>query len=708
MISHKSVLALGTAFAALIGVAAPVHAQGQGTDAAENDFALGEIVVTAQRREEKLQNIPIQIAALGEQAIEDAGIRSTSDVVAQIPNMTFDRGDTYRSNFITMRGLTQINNADPPIAFVLDGVPQTNQQQLSTPLFDLQRVEIVKGPQGALYGRNAVGGAINVITAPPTNEFKGVASISYGRGDTLDIGAGVSGPIVKDVLMIRLSATHKSSDGLIKNDFRGDNVDFTDHDDALRGRLLFTPTEALKIDLRGEYADFKGGSNSYAAVFSGNPNDFVNPQFNFPAFAKGRNYGGTLKVDYDLGMATLTSITDIADYLQRNRADLDFRNPVDSPSGIFGLGFQAGQGQDQSIKTFSQEVRLVSASDQSLRWLIGANYLATHRNLRTRAFVDLFGTPDQIDIVPLIFADNWEDNHNDAYGIFAQVDYDLGQNFTLTGGIRYDKDKRKQEDVHSGAVRKASFDRVQPKATLTWKPTGDALVYATFSTGFRSGGYNAPQVSVPIFKAETLENYELGFKTSWADRKVTLNGAIFQTDVKNYQFFYVDAASASQIIDNIAKVRIRGAELELNARPARGLDLSAAIGIIDSNIRKSIQFPADQGNKAPRTVPFSSTVSAQYRKPLDENSSLFFRAEWQHFGKKYWHPDNVAVQDPYNLVNLRFGVEHKEMGVYFFGRNIFGDKYYSEFFQPKYSGLDIAIGYPSQPASYGVEARIKF
>ncbi|PEQ12269.1 TonB-dependent receptor [Novosphingobium sp. PC22D] len=708
MNSFKVTLSIGTAIAALSSMAGSAQAQVGAAPATASDVGPGEIIVTAQRREERLQDIPIQIDAFGTEAIEDAGIKSTADVVAQIPNMTFDRGDTYRSNFITMRGLTQINNADPPIAFVLDGVPQTNQQQLSATLFDLERVEVVKGPQGALYGRNAVGGAINVITTPPTNDFQGVASVSYGRGDTLDLAGGVSGPIVRDVLMVRLSATHKESDGLIKNDFRGDKVDFVDHDDAVRGRLLFTPNEALTVDLRGEYADFKGGSNSYAAVFSGDPNDFVNPQFNFPAFAEGRNYGGTLKIDYDFGGATLTSITDVADYRQTNRADLDFRNPVDSPSGIFGQGFQAGQGQNQTIETFSQEVRLVSDGNQPLRWLVGVNYLSTNRNLRTRAFVDVTSTPDQIDNPALIFADNWEDNNNDAYGVFAQVDYDLGPSLTLTGGIRYDKDKRKQEDVNSGAVRKTSFDRVQPKATLTWKPTDDALVYATFSTGFRSGGYNAPQVGVPVFKAETLENYEIGFKSAWADDRITLNGAIFQMNVKNYQFFYVEAATASQIIDNIDKVRIRGAELELQARPAEGLDVSAAIGLIDSNIRNSLQFPSDEGNKAPRTVPFSSTVSAQYRKPLMDGIGLFMRAEWQHFGKKYWNTDNVAVQDPYNLVNVRLGVEYDDMGVYFFGRNIFGDEYYSEFFQPAYSGLDVAIGYPSQPSSYGIEARIKF
>ncbi len=692
---------LRTAFLATAALAVlPGAALAQ--DAADTD----EIIITAQQRAEPLRNVPIQVTAFTAQSVEDAGIKSTADIIAQVPNITYDRGDTYRSNFITMRGLTQINNADPPIAFVLDGVPQTNQKQLGVTLFDIERIEVLKGPQGALYGRNAVGGAINVVTKAPSNELEGFVNLGYSNGDTFDASAGVSGALVEDKVLLRVSGSYTSSDGLVKNDFRGDKVDYIDHDYSLRGRLIVKPSELLTFDLRAEYGKFRGGSNSYAAVFSGIPRDFVNPQFNFPAFAKGDSVDLTGKFDYDFGFATLTGISAYSNFKQVNRADLDFRNPIDSPGGFAGLGIQVGQGQNAKIKTFSQELRLVSASDQAFRWLAGVYYLHTDRGLVTRGFID-FDDSDQFDNPALLIANNNETNDNNAYAAFAQVDYDITDTVTLTGGIRYDQDKREQTNVVTGAIRKTSFDRVQPKVTLTWKPEDGRLVYATYSTGFRSGGLNAPNVVVTDFDAETLENFEVGFKTQWFNRKLTLNGAAYLTNVKNYQYFYVEAATASQVIDTIDKVQIKGFEIEAMARLAPGLDASVAVGTTDSEIKRSL-FLSDVGNKSPRTVPISINSSIQYRTDLSETVEGFFRIEHQHIGKKYWDADNASVQNAYDLLNARVGLEFGNYGLYAYARNIFKEKYYSEFFQPKYSGLDIAIGYPGTPRTYGVEAKLKF
>lgn len=694
--------------AAIFGgvVILPLTAQAQTAEAGEQGV-MDEIVVTAQKRAERLQDVPIQVSAITSQAISDAGIKSTADALSQVANATFDRGNNYRSNFITMRGLTQLNNADPPVAFVIDGVSQTNQDSIGIALFDIERIEILKGPQGSLYGRNAVGGAINVITKEPGNDLGGFWNLTASEGETVEATAGVSGAIVDDTLLFRASGTYKRSDGIIRNSFRGDHSDYIDHDYTLRGRLIVKPSSAFKIDLRAEYNNYAGGGNYYSVVFSGDPNDFVAPQANLPGLTSGSSTDLTAKIDYDLGFATLTSISNHSDFNLASRADGDMRNPVASPGGIFGSGLQLGQGQDLKRKIFSEEVRLVSPGDQPLRWLIGAYYLETDRSLRTRFFLDFTGELSQYDSPGNLFLENNEKNDNRAHAFFGQVDYDLMPELTLTAGLRYDNDRRIQTDLNTSAIRRASFDHLQPKVTVSWKPASGKLVYATFSTGFRSGGYNAPTASVPVFDQETLENYEVGFKTQFFDRRLTINGAGFITDVKNYQFFYVEAATGSQIIDTIGKVRIKGLELEMIGSITDDLQASVAIGVTDSRIKKSI-FPTDIGNRSPRTVPFSTTSSLQYNPTLGGNVEGLARIEWQHFGKKYWGADNAAVQKPYDIVNARLGVNIGQFGVYGFVRNLLKDKYYGEFFQPKYSGLDVFFGYPSAPRSFGAEMKVTF
>ncbi|WP_419814278.1 TonB-dependent receptor [Glacieibacterium sp.] len=690
------------AFATPVVAQTVVAAQTVDADAQPSD-----IVVTAQRRSERLQGVPIQIQALTSATIQNAGIRTSGEALSLTPNASFDQGNTYKSTFITMRGLTQINNADPPVAFVIDGVPQTDQTQLNVNLFDIERIEILKGPQGALYGRNASGGAINIVTKLPGNQLGGFANGQYSNGNGIIGSAGLAGPLIADKLLFSVDGSYNHFGGLVDNSFRGDHSDFIDHDWTLRGRLIAKPTDTLTVDLHGEYGKYQASSNYYSAVFSANPNDFVDPQFNIPGSARGRNANVSAKIDLDLGFATATSITGHTDLTQVNRADLDYRNPVQSPSGIFGLGFQAGQGQDLKLKTTSQELRLVSNGHERFRWLGGVYYLHTDRDLRTRAFVDLNSDPAQIDTPALLFANKQESNSNNAYAAFAQADFDILPVLTLTGGLRYDEDHRNQNDLIANIRRTRTYDHVQPKVTLTYKPSSDLLFYATFGTGFRSGGFNAPAVSIPDFGAETLQNYEGGFKAQFFDRKVTFNGAYYFENVKNYQYFYVEAASASQVIDNIDKVHIQGIELELSARPVTGFEITGAIGTTLSRIKDSTTA-SDIGNRTPRTVPFSSNLSAQYSVPLSDRVNGLARLDWQHFGKKYWGADNVDVQNAYDLVNLRAGVEFGNFGVFGFTKNLLNDKYYSEYVPTKYSGLDVALGYRGRPRTYGVEARVKF
>lgn len=701
----KSALLACTAMAALSAAGVAVAQEQPGAGASTQ---LEEVVVTAQRRSERLQDVPMQANVMTQETLRQANVRNVQDAISLVPNMTLDRANTYHSSYITLRGITQIENADPPVAVIVDGVPQTNQRQVNPSLYDVKQVEILKGPQGALYGRNAEAGAINIVTNPPTNDFSGAVSTAYSRGNTWNVGANVSGPIVPDKLLFRLAGEYASSDGLIKNTFLDRGADFIDHDYSVRARILLTPTEKLSIDGRVEYANFRAGSNYYSPVFSANPNDFVLPQENLPGVSWGKNYSLTAKIDYDLGFATLTGITGYSQVDEDNLSDLDFRNPVQSPGGFLGLGIQIGVGQSLAAKIFSQEVRLVSAAGGPIRYSVGAYYVGTTRYYRTSVFVDQ-GQGGREQFNPELLLSNqytYDDNH--AYAGFGQVDFDITDKLMLTGGFRYDVDERNQLNLVTGLEREKKFQKAQPKATITYKFSTDTLAYATYGVGFRSGGFNTPNSAIPIFKQESLDNVEVGLKSTFLQGRLRVNGALYQENVKNYQWFFVDATSGSQVIGNIDKVRIRGAELEVQAAPLEGLTVNIGVGYTDTNIRKFAAAPQFVGNKSPRNIPFSTTGSVQYKREVRDGTDMVLHADYQYNNKKYWMVDNGAVQHSWTLVNARIGFERAGAGVYIFGKNLTDQKHYTEYQPQAYTGEDVDLGFLGQPRTYGVELSYRF
>jgi iron complex outermembrane receptor protein len=697
-------LRVGTILLASTALAPPAYAQSAGS----STEVPGDIVVTAQKRSQSLQEVPLQVTALTSETISAAGIKTTADAFVLVPNVSFDESFTYLNSFISVRGISQINNADPPVAVVIDGVPQTNQKQLRMDLFDVERIEVLKGPQGGLYGRNALGGAINIVTKAPSNTYEGFLSGTYGNGDAIDVDAALSGPVVKDQLLFRVSASYKHDGGRINDPFTGDNVDFVNHDYSVRGQLTYVGIDNLTLDLRGDYRNFSAGGIYDSVVLSGDANDIQPPTENIQGLTFGHIANASFKFDYDFGAATLTGITAYSDVIEKYRGDLDFANSRDLPDGFAGLGFQAGQGQNLSVKQTSQEVRLVSKDSGPFRWIVGAYYLHTDRNLFTRAFFDLNGSRGQFDDPALALINIDEGNKNDAYAVYGQADYDIAPGLTLSGALRYDHDHRRQTDLATGAVRTQNFSSVQPKVTLTYKIDPRKLIYATYGTGFRSGGFNAPTVFLPVYKAETLQNYEAGFKTSWLDRRLTINGAVYFERDKNFQFFFLDVATASQVIANLDRVNIWGVELDVQAQVTDRLQLSASIGTTDSNIRKSPLFPATVGNHTPKTVPWTLNLVAQYAAPLTDDVNLVARADFRHNARKYWQIDNVDVQRPINIVNLRAGVEGKHWGLYAFGRNVFNVQYYTDYNPGNFSGSPYDTGFRAQPATYGVEAKLKF
>ena len=440
--------------------------------------------------------MPIQVTALSGAQLTTANVHTTQDALGLAPNVSMDHSFTFLNSFVVIRGVAEINNADSPLSIVVDGVPQNNQKQALMDLFDVDQVEVLRGPQGGLYGRNAIGGAMIINTKAPSNTFQGYGQLDYGNGNCASGIASVSGPIVADKLLFRVAADVKGDGGRIENTYVGKNVDQVNYDDSLRARLSAYPTDKVTVDLRGGYNTFKGGATWDSAVFSGNANDIQPPTSDFLGQTKGFVADGALKIDAKLSDLTLTSITGYTNLREDYRGDLDFTNPVNNHAGLFGLG-PLGQGQNLNDKTVSEELRLTSPSTGRFRWIVGAYYVHEDRSLLTRGFFDLNHSPSQFNDPSIRIIDKSESDRNQADAVFGQADYDITSQLTVTGALRYDADQRRQLDVNSGLVRTKTFSDPQPKVTLTYHIDPQALVYATYSTGFRSGGYNAPGVEHP-------------------------------------------------------------------------------------------------------------------------------------------------------------------------------------------------------------------
>lgn len=656
---------------------------------------IGEILVTAQKRSERLQDVPIQIDVVTADDIQARQIRQTLDIVRTIPNLAIQRTDTYTNSVVTLRGISQASNSDAPVAVIVDGIPQDDAKQLNMRLFDIQQIEVLKGPQGSIYGRNAEAGAIIITTAEPTEEFHGFGNASFGNGKTADISGGVSGSFVPDRVQYRLAGSYLKSDGVIPNTYRGVKADQIGHDWTVRGSLYFQLTESAKLSLIASHSDFNAAGVIFAPVFSGSANDFVDPQSNFPNRGSGTSTNIAAKLDINLGFANFSSISGYSKLDQIQTTDVDF-----TPLPI------VGDNQPYNRRIVSQEFRFVGPDTASLRWLASFDYLHSSHFVSTDIFLDR-GNPavDPTDPTALIVS-NPEDDRRTNYGASAQLDYKFQNNVTVTAGVRYDRDERTQIQSATGNRAKATFDDVQPRVSVAYQFDRNRQVYATYGVGFRSGGFNPP--GFPLTQAEKLSNFEVGAKSQWLDGRLTLNGALFVSNVDDFQFSYIDFNSASEVTGNIDKVRITGAELEIRAVPAEGLNFFANAGLAKSNIRELPAFPQFVGNHTPRSSNLSLNAGMDYTHKVNDQLSLFLRVDLQHYGKRYWYTDNLDVQDPKTFTNMSIGVRQGPWVITAWGKNLSNTRAYDTYFPGQSTGLPYDVAFPTAPRTYGIELATKF
>jgi iron complex outermembrane receptor protein len=723
-----------TALAAALLGAAPLAAQD--TAAEPEAAAEGEIVVTSLRRTETLQDTPAAVTAFDSQAIQNAGIERPADFIALTSNVTLVETQNAGNAFVIIRGITQNRNSEPSVAVIVDGVQQVNPAQFNQDLFDIEQIEVLKGPQGGLYGRNAIGGAIIINTKKPTDEFAGNFTAGIDNGFGYFLRGGVSGPIAENV-KFRIAGSWYDTDGFINNAFLDEKADPVE-DFSLRGNLLIEATDKLTIDLRaslnqlrtqGLYYNIVGDVNTIAPVLVNNP---------------GQNdrdiYNVALKLEYAGDNAVLTSVSSYDTLKEILTGDaFDFRPIPDSFffnlfEQIFGPGngFDLNQSQYLNVKAFSQEVRLASPEDgRKLNWMVGGYLIDTTRFISTGNMIDtgngvfpVFRSPSTNPLnSQFSFLSDGQENF--AWALFANAGYEFSDQLRVDASLRYDRDRRRQTTLtpqnflpnvpgvpqaQSGEVRNVTFDDWQPKLTVTYEPTPDLTIYGGYSRGFRSGGFNQTGVGAEsvnagivgvgdIFQAETADTFEIGAKAQVGP--VRLAAAAYTTKSENSYFFVFLAQSSTQNLGNIPETRINGFEVEATAEVVPNLDINAALGVTDSEI-KAFPDATVIGNEAPQISRYTLNLGAQYAGPISDSVDGLLRIDYRRTGRTWWEPFNTTSRDPVDIVDARAGVTLANgVSITAFASNLFDEIYNAEFSPGGFV-------FRARPRRYGVEVGFKF
>lgn len=558
-----TLLATGSAILAFT----PVYAQEAPDDAAE---ASGDIVVTARKREESLKDVPVAATAISGEEIERRGFTAVREVAQLTPSLSINSDGAGRA-FVSIRGVgtTLIDTVQPGVGIFVDGIYQPNTSYLNNPMTDVERVEVLRGPQGTLYGKNTLGGAINVITRAPSNEFEGKVMGSYAGSDNQwTAGASISGPIIKDRLQARLAYGHQQQDGFIRNTLiNGDQNPL--NTDTVNGTLRFLPSDDVKLTVNGYYTWLTGGATPYS--FTTAPDVYIDTvRLNDTNYQRFKYRGVNAKLEFPLGAST--DVTLIGAYDKRS---VRTRN-VDPD---FTANDTLRSSADDELTTRTAELRFDSELSSTLSSIVGFFYSRETRS-----------TDQTVTILPGVF--NFQNTtvsgtESDTYAMFGNLFWRPNDALEVSAGLRWDEQDRvaagRQVNVFpnvlagrppavvitGGELKETNWS---PRLAVTYHWNDDWMTYASVARGARGGGFNPPAVPANLrtYKGDTVWTYEIGAKYASPDRRLSLSSALFYNDYRDYvglNSILATPPTFTTIDLNTGDVKSYGIELEAVFRP---------------------------------------------------------------------------------------------------------------------------------------------
>lgn len=820
---------LSSASAILVSFA-PAFAQqsnASATNAHSDSGGLAEIVVTAQKRAENVQDVPISITAFSAEALANRGVTEIVSVGNLAPNVTLDAGTPFSGSSSVLsayiRGIGQNDfafNLDPGVGVYLDGVYLARSVGANQDLLDIERIEILKGPQGTLFGRNTIGGAISIVTRKPADHFAFTGEVTTGRYNRIDVKGAIDMPIAPNLLST-LSFSTKNRDGYQKlipfpgaagtvaesDSFptfgRGHPNDFGGYGEwTIRGKLLWMASDSINVTLTGDY--LHQSTNGVASTVLQPQTDiatggafgfFYNTCINTPSdildslgfgllcgprnaigtplagvnvdgvpgndhlsyddqflvskdktyatgnsFSRLRNYGGALTVDWDLGGPALKSITAYRRMVWRSAQDED-----GSPLAFLETSFKMKQHQ------FSQELQLTGdAIDSRLKYVFGAYYFEEAGNLHdlvtfpggllqidgnnllgTKAYAAYtnmnFALTDQIGItVGARYTHekkNFEGFQSDPNGFFYKINGLVPSEpnrvalCTATGGVLCYPNPANIFQVYPVGESHLSFNNFSPKVGFEYKPNDDILLYASYSKGYKTGGWTtrltqpaALGQTAPTFGPEKASTWEVGVKSELADRKVILNVSGFYTDYKGIQLNF--QVGTSPTLANAGDAEIYGFEAELQARPLDALTLQASVGYTHARYT-DILFGVTgvtTDSKLPKTPEWKFSFSPQYRIDLGGRGDLLINADYTHTSSLFNDTENTPLlkRPAADMLNasITYREPNEKWSIAVGGTNLLNDRYLTTG-QNQVAG-GVTYGTYNRPVEWYATARIKF
>ncbi|WP_050805344.1 TonB-dependent receptor domain-containing protein [Sphingomonas sp. KC8] len=706
-----------------------------------------DIVVTAQKREESLQETPIAIAVLTQDALERRGIRGVTDLMGgAVPSLRMmpisGRPSAYA---IGIRGIASLDSGaisrDATVGLYVDGVYLGRTQGLGSELFEVERIEVLRGPQGTLFGRNAVGGAVSIVSKKPTGEFGATVNAGLSNFDGRNVGAHLNLPEFANI-SIKLEGMWSERGGWVDNPLGGQWDWYASNRHGVRATALWEPTSDVSVQYSYDKARDKttSGYSHITTLFGATPT--LPPMFGLDVGRQrqarmgvplqpgvGRTEGHSLHATWEISDAlTLRSISAYRKLTQSQfdndaGATLAFR-----PNGRTGRYSLAYVGQDQ----FSQELQLLGTYDH-LKYVLGAFYFDEDANdsahvLYTAAY-NAAGTGIILTNPPTggPFPDRASVNHVKSKALFGQATWTpaglFDERLHLTGGLRWTHDqKRGALTALAGNPSPLAYTfaskRLDPAATIAFDWTPDINSYVRWGTAYRSGGANSRSPTFGKFGAEEVESWEIGVKSDLFDRRARFNVAAFHTRYRDMQLVFSNPSggSVTEVINTDRPATIRGIEADLTVVPVTGLTLNASYTYIDWSVPPQINPYNGQVERVVVmiTPDHAASLSADYRFDPFSFGALSLHADASYSSGSYAHPSDREKSSPYWLVNGRITLGELrlaggEAAISLWGKNLTNKTY--RIFDYPITGLGTINGeitYYNEPRTYGVDLKVKF